>query len=292
MMTMMMRDCWGRVLMVPRSGLFRSGLLRSGGLLAALLLASPLFYSTTYGTVSAQAAGAEDSGAHHAWAQGAAADEAVPTASMGPLTTATAVRTLEPPLIDGRNDELIWQLAPRFSAFRQFVPDVDADPSFRTEFQVAFDRDRLYVYVRAMDPHPDGIMHALTRRDVRGPSDQIGVVIDARNEGRRGFAFYVNPDGVKRDLAIRHDLEEDVSWDGEWDVETVVDSNGWAAEFSIPLAQLRYKDALRHTFGFSIQRDIERFEERVAWPEYSPTQRGLASQLGQLEGLSKLGSAR
>ena len=282
MTTMMMRD----------SRLLGSGLLRSGFLLAALLLAGSLLRGPTYGAASAQEPRAENSSARHAWAQGAAADEVIPTASTGPLTTATAVRTLEPPLIDGRNDELIWQLAPRFSDFGPFALHFDADPSFRTEFQVAFDRDRLYVFVSASDPDPEGIMHALTHRDVRGPSDQIGVIIDARNEGRRGFVFYVNPDGVKRDSAIRHDLEEDVSWDGEWDVETVIDSNGWAAEFSIPLAQLRYKDALRHTFGFSIQRDIERFEERVAWPEYSPTQRGLASQLGQLEGLSKLGSAR
>ncbi len=269
-----------------------SGLLRSGFLLAALLLAGSLLRGPTYGAAFAQEPRAEDSSARHAWARGAAADEAVPTASTGPLTTATAVRTLEPPLIDGRNNELIWQLAPRFSNFSQFAPHFDADASFRTEFQVAFDRDRLYVYVRASDPHPEGIMHAQTHRDVRGPSDQIGVIIDARNEGRSGFAFYVNPDGVKRDLAIRKDLEEDVSWDGEWDVETIVDSRGWAAEFSIPLAQLRYKDALRPTFGFSIRRDIERLEEQVAWPEYSPARGGLASQLGQLEGLSKLGSAR
>jgi len=289
---MMMRDCLGRILLVPRSGLLGSGLFRSGVLLAALLLAGSLLRGPTYGAASAQEPRAENSGAHHAWAQEAAADEGVPTASTGPLTTATAVRTLEPPLIDGRNDELIWQLAPRFSDFGQLASHFDADPSFHTEFQVAFDRDRLYVYVRASDPDPEGIMHAQTHRDERGPSDQIGVIIDARNEGRRGFAFYVNPDGVKRDLAIRKDLEEDVSWDGEWDVETVVDSNGWAAEFSIPLAQLRYKDALRPTFGFSVQRDIERFEGRVAWPVYSPESRELASQLGQLEGLSKLGSAR
>ena len=102
----------------------------------------------------------------------------------------------------------------------------------------------------------------------------------------------MNPDGVKRDMAIYNDTQEDRSWGGVWDVETVVDSEGWTAEFSIPLSQLRYADAPRHTFGFSIRRDIERFAERVAWPEYSPTRRGLASQLGQLEGISEISSAR
>jgi hypothetical protein len=74
---------------------------------------------------------------------------------------------------------------------------------------VAFDQDRLYVYVRARDPHPDSIMRALTRRDVRGPSDQIGVIVDSYNDRRSGLEFYVNPDGVKRDLAIYNDVQED-----------------------------------------------------------------------------------
>ena len=205
---------------------------------------------------------------------------------------ATATRASDPPVIDGQNTDAIWRTAPQFSDFRQFEPRVDADPSFRTEFQVAFDQDRLYVYVRAWDPHPDSIMRALTRRDVRGPSDQIGVIVDSYNDRRSGFEFYVNPDGVKRDLAIYNDVQEDRSWNGVWDVRTVVDSEGWTAEFSIPLSQLRYADAPRHTFGFGIRRDIERFAERVAWPEYSPTRRGLASQLGQLEGISEIGSAQ
>ena len=53
-----------------------------------------------------------------------------------------------------------------FSDFRQFQPHVDADPSFKTEFQVAYDEKNLYVFVRMFDPHPDSIMHALvaTRR--------------------------------------------------------------------------------------------------------------------------------
>jgi hypothetical protein len=64
---------------------------------------------------------------------------------------------------------------------------------------VAFDQDRLYVYVRARDPNPDSIMRALTRRDVRGPSDQITVIVDSYNDRRTGFEFHVNPDGVKRE---------------------------------------------------------------------------------------------
>src|SRR5688572_23989944 len=190
------------------------------------------------------------------------------------VATATAVPTPDAPAIDGRNDDAAWRDAPRFSEFRQFEPRVDADPSFRTEFQVAYDARNLYVFVRMFDPHPDSIMHALSRRDVRGPSDQIKLLIDSYDDKRSGFEFAVNPDGVKRDFSMSNDGNEDASWNGVWDVATLVDSAGWTAEFRIPLSQLRYAKADRHTFGFGVWRDLERYKERSAWPAYSPTRNG------------------
>ena len=151
----------------------------------------------------------------------------------------------------------------RSSGFRQFQPHVDADPSFPTEFQVAYDEKNLYVFVRMFDPHPDSIMHALSRRDVRGPSDQIKLLIDSYDDKRSGFEFAVNPDGVKRDFAMSNDGNEDDSWNGIWDVST----SGRFAQAGrrssvIPLSQLRYARASSHTFGFGVWRDIERYAER------------------------------
>ena len=91
-----------------------------------------------------------------------------PTAASSTVASATAVRAEQPPRIDGRTDDAVWQNAPRFSGFRMFEPKVDVEPTFKTEFQVAFDEKNLYVLVRMFDAHPDSIMHALTRRDVRG----------------------------------------------------------------------------------------------------------------------------
>ncbi|MEP7345079.1 MAG: DUF5916 domain-containing protein [Gemmatimonadaceae bacterium] len=207
-------------------------------------------------------------------------------------TTAIAVRAPQAPSIDGKNNDAIWQGAPRLSEFRQFEPRVDGDPSFKTEFQVAYDDRNLYVFVRMFDPHPDSIMHALSRRDVRGPSDQIKLLIDSYDDKRSGFEFAVNPDGVKRDFSMSNDGHEDESWNGIWDVATLVDALGWTAEYRIPLSQLRYAAAESHTFGFGVWRDIERYRERVAWPAYSPTQNGLVSQLGRLTGITGISSAR
>ncbi|HEX6943746.1 MAG TPA: DUF5916 domain-containing protein [Gemmatimonadaceae bacterium] len=208
------------------------------------------------------------------------------------VATASAVRAEQPPRIDARTDDAVWQNAPKFSDFRMFEPKVDVDPTFRTEFQVAFDEKNLYVLIRMFDPHPDSIMHALTRRDQRGSSDQIKILIDSYDDKRSGFEFAVNPDGVKRDFAMSNDGNEDGSWNGVWDVATVVDSLGWVAEYRIPLSQLRYAPAETHTFGFGVWRDIERFRERSSWPLWSPTRSGISSQLGRLTGLQGITSDR
>src|SRR5438270_2572359 len=165
---------------------------------------------------------------------------------------AEAVRANRPPVIDGRDDDPVWRTAPVTSQFQEFSPTEGKAPRFKTEFKVAYDDRMLYVFIRAYDPHPDSIMTALTRRDVRGPSDQLKVMIDSYNDRRSGFEFAVNPIGVKRDYAMYNDNSEDDAWDGVWDVATRIDSLGWVAEFRIPFSQLRYANKQQHVFGFAI----------------------------------------
>lgn len=209
-----------------------------------------------------------------------------------PPTAVAAALAAQRPQIDGLDTDAVWARSLPMDRFRQFDPEPDAEPSQRTEFRVAYDEGNLYLFVRAFDTHPDSIMRALSRRDVRGPSDQIGVYVDSYNDRRTGFNFFVNPDGVKRDFAVYDDGRQDDSWNGVWDVATRVDSLGWTAEFQIPLSQLRYADAAEHTFGFGVHRHIERHNERVSWPLFSRTTTGLMSQMGQLTGLAGLASSR
>jgi hypothetical protein len=224
-------------------------------------------------------------------ASGLSARQSPPRTLPTPAETAWAARAAEEITLDGIDSEPAWRQATAVGDFRQFEPELDAPPSHPTEFRVVYDADDLYVFVRAFDAHPDSIMRALTRRDDMGPADRIGVLIDSYLDRRTGFVFFVNPEGVRRDYTIFNDGNQDDSWDGVWDVATRVDSLGWTAEFRIPLSQLRYAAADRHTFGFGVRRTIERYPEAVSWPPYSRTTPGLMSQLGTLEGLEGLGSA-
>src|SRR6266566_5151208 len=151
------------------------------------------------------------------------------TSSVPPpaATVVTAVRAVQPPTIDGRDDDAVWRLAPPITQFREFQPREDGDPRFGTLVQVAYDDRNLYVFIRAFDPHPDSILTLLARRDVRAPTDQLKIMIDSYHDRRSGFEFAVNPAGVKRDYAIYNDNSEDIAWDAVWDAATTVDSLGW-----------------------------------------------------------------
>src|SRR2546422_1383636 len=146
-------------------------------------------------------------------------------------TRATAVRAKTPVVIDGRDDDEVWRVAPAITQFREFQPKEDGDPRFATEAKVAYDDRNLYVFIRAFDPHPDSILKLLARRDVRAATDQLKIMIDSYHDRRNGFEFAVNPAGVKRDYAIYNDNQEDDAWDAVWDVAAQVDSLGWTAEF-------------------------------------------------------------
>src|SRR6266516_930212 len=109
-------------------------------------------------------------------------------------TRATAVRAKTPAVIDGRDDDEVWRMAPAITQFREFQPKEDGDPRFATEAKVAYDDRYLYVFIRAFDPHPDSILKLLARRDVRAATDQLKIMIDSYPDRRNGFEFAVNPD--------------------------------------------------------------------------------------------------
>src|SRR4051812_15040092 len=206
------------------------------------------------------------------------------------IATASAARST--PVIDGRDIDEAWRSATPITAFRAFDPTEDADPAFATEARITYDAANLFVFVRAVDPHPDSIIALMSRRDVKTTSDQIKVMIDSYHDRRTGYEFAVNAAGVKRDYYTYDDSQEDVSWDAVWDVVTRIDSLGWTAEFRIPLNQLRYAAGAENQFGVMIMRDIARRNERVSWPLWRKSKSGIASQFADVGGFMGLPSPR
>jgi hypothetical protein len=215
-----------------------------------------------------------------------------PRAVTPAVTVTRAVRAGSPIAIDGHGHDAAWREAPAVDGFRVFDPVEDGEPAMRTEARFAYDERNLYVLVRAFDPSPDSIMALLSRRDERTQSDYIRVIVDSYHDKRTGYQFMVNPAGVKRDIYLYNDAQEDVSWDAVWDVKTTIDSLGWLAEFRIPLSQLRYPKRETHTFGVAVHREVARSNERSSWPLWRRSRFGIASQLGEIQGIAGIASPR
>jgi hypothetical protein len=202
-----------------------------------------------------------------------------PQAAPAPAPAATSVRATraaEPPALDGRDDDAVWRAAPVVDAFQQARPSEGAPARFRTTARVAYDEDNLYAFIRAYDPHPDSIVGLLSRRDDQTDSYWIFLMLDSYHDRRTGVELGVNPVGVKADLAIFNDGNEDDAWDAVWDVATKVDSLGWTAEYRVPLSQLRYSSKGSATFGILFWRVIQRYTETVTWPLYRGSRSGFA----------------
>ena len=215
-------------------------------------------------------------------------ESAAPRPPLVTDTSVVAVRATTPPVIDGSDDDPVWRAAPPIDAFLEWQPVQGKAPRFRTVAKVAYDAADLFVFVRAYDPHPDSVIRILERRDTFTPSDMIWIFVDSYHDRRTGYEFGVNAAGVKIDQAIYDDGREDRAWDAVWDAATRIDSLGWTAEFRIPLSQMRYSTDREHTFGFTIDRDIYRYSERVSWPMFNQAKAGMVSQFGSLDGLDDL----
>ena len=199
--------------------------------------------------------------------------------------TAMAVRAPEAVRVDGVLDEDVWRAAPPLTEFWQLEPHEGAPASERTEVRILYGNDAIYFGVRAWDSHADQIKAQLTRRDEDSPSDWIVVAIDSYHDHRTGYAFFVNPAGVKRDVYLFDDNGDDDSWNAVWDVGTSKDDQGWTAEFRIPWSQLRFSAAESHEFGLQVVRTITRINEEQHWRLMPKDQNGLVSRFGDLSGL-------
>ena len=200
------------------------------------------------------------------------------------------------PSIDGRLDESVWSTAPAGTDFVQNQPNPGQPSAQKTEVRVAYDDDAIYVGLRMYDTAPDSVVGQLARRDQEIYSDWIYVCLDSYYDRRTGFAFGVNPKGVKVDVVIYDDTNDDESWDAVWDVAARQDSLGWTAEFRIPLSQLRYSTSSLSgrdvVWGLNVLRKIARTDEESFWSPVRRDVNELVSAFGDLHGLQGLQSPR
>ena len=212
---------------------------------------------------------------------------AATAAAAEPVTRVTACA--QPPQIDGELQDLCWQSATWSSDFAQREPIEGNAPQESTRFAIGVDRRMLYVAVHAAQTGQ--ITSYLSRRDTQTPSDWITVRIGSQGDRRSGASFSVNPVGVRVDRKHFDDTGEDVTWDAVWSVATKRTSDGWTAEFRIPLSQLAVnEDATR--WDLQVERSVADRHEVVQWSLVPREGAGNVSSWGSLEGVDNVQAPR
>jgi Domain of unknown function (DUF5916)/Carbohydrate family 9 binding domain-like len=215
----------------------------------------------------------------------ARAQQAARAAVESPVARAT--RTAGPIRIDGRLDELEWQLAEPIGPLRQREPVENSDPSEPTSVRVLFDDNALYIAVVCGDRSTHGIVSTQLTRDADlDVDDRVTIVLDPFFDHRNGFFFEVNPAGARADGQVSNNSESLTrDWDGIWNAATRTSNEGWIAEIEIPFKTLRFKPG-QSVWGFNIERQIKRRQETDRWA--APRQNiwiGNLAEAGRLEGL-------
>ncbi len=213
-------------------------------------------------------------------------------AGEGRTKQVAAAKAQSPPVIDGKLNDPIWQLAPSDDRFTQRRPNDGTAPSVRTTVQVAYDSDNLYFGIQAYDPNPGKISARLARRDSLVDSDNIEIFLDSRHDHDNGYWFRINAAGVLADAQIHDNSRLNLQWNAVWRGAAHIHETGWSAEMSIPLSVLRFSKGNNPLFGLNLKRTIRRSGEVVQWA-YSPRNaQGTLSRSGHIANLGEIAPQR
>lgn len=187
--------------------------------------------------------------------------------------------------LDGRVDEASWGRAIPITDFTQQEPVEGGVPSQKTEVRVLFDEDALYISAILYDD-PEGIVAYQMQRDAYlMTDDRFMWILDTFNDGRTGYFFEINPNGLMGDGLISGGGRgggggggrgfggggANKAWDGIWEARTFRRPDGWSAEIRIPFRTLNFNpDADR--WGINFQRTIRRNNEEILWRGWRRTE--------------------
>ena len=202
------------------------------------------------------------------------------------------------PSIDGVLDEPFWQTIEPITDFLQRLPNEGAEPTEASEVRIGYDGDNLYFGFMLYDSEPEKIKRTILKREGFIPQDDfIYIALDSYNDDRNGYLFELNSLGTQGDALITDESSVQWNWEGVFETQGQVTSEGWVLEVAIPFKTIRFDPGEPLEMGIAFARGIVRKNERVYWPlidlDYK-TFSGLAhaSQFATLVGLRNVRPGR
>jgi hypothetical protein len=221
-------------------------------------------------------------------------------ASAAGRPSVTAVRAMQPPVIDGRLDDAMWRTGALIDVFVQEEPIEGAPATEKTEVRVAYDNAKLYFGIHAY--YGDVALRRANRsdRDRLDNDDTVTVILEPFLDYLRGYTFSVNGYGVQRDSMIvvqnnTSDAGGQISFNALYESGGQLTDDGWTAEIAIPIKSLRYpsrKSGEPHRWGFQLRREIKSKDESDVWSPVSRNDPNFLGQIGTVTGMTDFSTQR
>jgi len=163
------------------------------------------------------------------------------------------------------------------------VPIENAAPSEQSEIRVLYGKDALYFAARFYDREPGRVSALVMRQgDFSWGEDGFTIMLDPMNQGRSGYVFDINPNGVRNQGLYNNVTEENWDWQAIWHGAARQDERGWTAEVAIPFKTLSF-DPDNESWGINFTRWLGRRNERFGWVSHNREQNPAHS--GRIVGL-------
>ncbi len=153
-----------------------------------------------------------------------------------------AVKTEQPPTIDGVLNDVCWQTAPKAEGFTDQRTEKPAiNPTIG---RIAYNDEAIYVAIYLYDDKPDTIVARQEKDQVRfSGEDWVSFSLDPFHTHQfsdRNF-FMSNPLGTKY-AHLATGRAEKSEWIGLWKAAAQIVEDGWIVEMAIPWQMLDYPD--------------------------------------------------
>ena len=178
----------------------------------------------------------------------------------------TAIKTDQPPTIDGVLDDTCWQDTPQVTGFTDERTEKPAKN--QSVGRLVYTDTAIYVGLHLYDDMPDKIVARQTKDQtrIRG-EDSVSFSLDPFHTHQfsdRNF-FIVNPLGTKY-AHLATGRAEKSEWIGLWKAAAKIVDDGWVVEMEIPWQMLDYPDTKEPIWmGINVDRLQQRTGEKSWW---------------------------
>ncbi len=200
-------------------------------------------------------------------------------------------KTNNPPIIDGKLNDIAWRNLGIAKDFVQLTPNNGAKErrGQETKVQICYDDNAIYFGVMMFDNAPDSILKELSKRDGGDKNcDWFGIWIDPFNNNQSQLNFSVSAAGVQSDAKYTT-TSIDQKWDAVWKSAVKITNNGWIAEFAIPFSALRFPTDNKD-WSLNMARGIRRYREDYTWNFIDISFDNYGIQTGLLKGVNDIKS--